>query len=183
MANTYTLIGSPIVVGSGGASSISFTSIPNTYTDLVVKMSLRVDATTYNEYGFTIAFNGSSANYSFIMLRGDGSGTPGSYNYSTYGYNMIGYIPSSKSTSTANTFTNTEFYIPNYAGSNKKSLSIDTVEEQNQTTDYININAGLWSDTSGAGGTTPAITSLTFTPLSSNFVQYSTFYLYGISNS
>jgi hypothetical protein len=40
MANTFTLIASS-TVGSGGAASIDFTSISSTYTDLVVKLSLR----------------------------------------------------------------------------------------------------------------------------------------------
>ena len=42
MADTYTLISS-VTVGAGGASSIDFTSIPATYTDLLVKFSLRTD--------------------------------------------------------------------------------------------------------------------------------------------
>ena len=40
MATTYTLISS-VTVGSGGAASIEFTSIPSTYTDLVLKLSAR----------------------------------------------------------------------------------------------------------------------------------------------
>ena len=40
MANTYTLISS-VTVGSGGASSIDFTSIPATYTDLCLVWSGR----------------------------------------------------------------------------------------------------------------------------------------------
>ena len=47
MPNTMTLISSS-TVGSGGTASISFSSIPNTYTDLVVKLSVRSTASTNN---------------------------------------------------------------------------------------------------------------------------------------
>ena len=40
MATTYTLISS-VTVGSGGAANIEFTSIPSTYTDLLLKYYLR----------------------------------------------------------------------------------------------------------------------------------------------
>ena len=52
MANTYELIASS-TVGAGGASSIDFNSIPNTYTDLLVKLSGR-SSTGYN--ALTIIF-------------------------------------------------------------------------------------------------------------------------------
>jgi hypothetical protein len=70
------------------------------------------------------------------------------------------------------------FYIPNYAGSNNKSVSADNAREANQATDtYLVMDAGLWSNTS-------AITSIKIAPrVGPNFVQYSTAYLYGIKNS
>jgi hypothetical protein len=42
MANTYEAIAT-VTVGSGGATDIEFTSIPGTYTDLLIKSSLRSD--------------------------------------------------------------------------------------------------------------------------------------------
>ena len=64
MANTYTLISS-VTVGSGGASSIEFTSIPSTYTDLLLNFSGRSN-TNQASGGFAckIEFNGSSSNLS-----------------------------------------------------------------------------------------------------------------------
>jgi hypothetical protein len=80
------------------------------------------------------------------------------------------------STDTANTFGNTDIYIPNYAGSANKSVSVDTVEENNGTTARALLGAILWSNTA-------AITALGLTPVSGSFVQYSTATLYGIKNS
>ena len=79
-------------------------------------------------------------------------------------------------TATANTFANVSIYIPNYTSANYKSVSIDAVTENNATTAYAFLSAGLWSNTA-------AITSATITNSSGNYVQYSTAYLYGIKNS
>ena len=168
MANTYTLIASS-TVGSGGASSIDFTSIPATYTDLVLKFSLR-DGT----YASTLAtayvkFNNTTANRSTRWLYGNGSAA-GSGNAS----NM--YLPNIPgNTATASTFGNGELYIPNYAGSTNKSSSADVVPEGNTSSTYMSLVANLWSDTS-------AINQITLTS-DGNFAQYSTAYLYGIKNS
>jgi len=172
MADTYTLISS-VIVGAGGASTIQFNSIPNTYTDLKIVGSSRsnVSAVLATLY---IQFNGNNANYSWIDVYGDGSGTG---NNKSTGQGSLGNIFQNGNTSTSNTFTNFEVYIPNYVGSSNKSLSIDTVVENNATAGYPMLYAGLWGNTS-------AITSITIGDNSgSTLAQYSNFYLYGIKNS
>jgi hypothetical protein len=77
---------------------------------------------------------------------------------------------------TANTFSNGEIYIPNYAGSNYKSWSSDAVTENNATSADMSLVAGLTSITA-------AITSITIAGAAGNLVQYSTAYLYGVSNA
>ena len=167
-SNTYTLIASS-TVGSGGASSIDFTSIPSTYTDLVLICSLRVSrASTVNNT--VIKFNGSSSSYSEKVLYGSGS-SAGSYSDTQI------YDVNNAANSTANTFANSQFYIPNYAGSANKSVSNDSVSENNATSATSQLVAGLWSNTA-------AITSISLTDYSgTNFVQYSTAYLYGVKNA
>ena len=171
---TYTQIGSAVTVGSGGAASIDFSSIPNTYTDLVIKLSLRgSDANNY--VNSRVTFNGSSSGYTSKLLYGLGSGTPGSLNNSvTNAVDFSSYGTGSSATSS--TFGNTEIYIPNYAGSTNKSLSVDAVSENNATTAIAALTAGLWSNTA-------AITQVTITPAVGTFVQYSSAYLYGVSNA
>jgi hypothetical protein len=167
MANTYTLIASN-TVGSGGVASVTFSSIPATYTDLVVKISGR---NTSSGDWFNLNFNGSTANFTGKQLFGTGGAA---YSYSkTDGTEA--YVNNNSST-TASTFSNSEIYIPNYAGSTNKSFSIDSVTENNGATAYAVLYAGLWSQTA-------AITSLTFAPNSNTLAQYSSFYLYGIKNS
>lgn len=168
MANTYQLISS-VTVGSGGAASIDFTSIPATYTDLVVKMSLRgTSAATYA--AVKVQFNGSTSNLSCKQLFGDGA----SANSSSSATQIL--FDTDAANNTASTFGNHEMYIPNYAGSTNKSVSIDSVMEQNGTTAYAELVAGLWANTS-------AINQVTIAPTANNFAQHSSAYLYGIKNS
>ena len=164
MANTYKLISKNIL--SSSQSSITFSSIPGTYTDLRVLCSTRNTSTSNGLY---ISFNGVNTNLSNIRLYSNAS-TVATYN----GSDIIVYT--GRSTYTTNVFDNTEIYIPNYAGSNYKSISIDNISENADTNNEVALTAGLWSSTS-------AITSITFTPSGNSFATNSSFYLYGIKNS
>ncbi len=172
MANTYTLIASN-TVGSGGAASIDFTSIPATYTDLLIKTSMRGSAVdTWIQVKVT--FNGSTTGYTNKNLLGSGSAASSSTNNFT---NSIGRGMLSEGTNyTANTFASSDFYIPNYTSSNYKSTSSEATTENNAIANTTVLDAGLWSNTA-------AINQITLTSDSGNFAQYSTAYLYGIKNS
>lgn len=174
MPDTFIKIAS-VTVGSGGASSIDFTSIPSTYTDLVMKISARTDYTSTGEPIY-MAFNGNTSNNSYRQLQGTGSGV-GSYSGSGSAGNTA-IADASSATSTSNTFGNSEIYIPNYAGSTAKSASGDGVSENNATAARADLYALLNTGTA-------AINQLTIYPSSTGgkFVQYSTATLYGIKNS
>jgi len=167
-ANTFVQIGSTVTVGSGGAASIEFTSIPATYTDLIVKASIR-NATGLDH--MLLQFNSATTNYTEIIMRGSGSAAT-SYVLSTLIPSTNG-LESGYVGSDTNIFTNCEIYVPNYAGSNYKSASIDAVQEANSSTAYMVLNAPLWSSTA-------AITTVTLLGQTYNFAQYSTASLYGI---
>jgi hypothetical protein len=160
-----------VEVGSGGAAEIEFTSIPGTYTDLVVKVCARTDVAAANRTTINFEFNNSTASQSMRTLFGTDTPPPDSATYTDLRFSVPG------AGATASTFGNAELYVPNYAGSNNKSVSVDSVNENNSTTAWlIGFWAGLWSNSA-------AITSITFTPASGNFVEYSTATLYGIKNS
>ena len=165
MANTMTLIQS-VTVPSGGSASIDFTSIPNTYTDLCLKMSIRAvnDVADSN-----IRFNGSTTGYNDRWLYADTTTAASTTNSAID-------ILVNRSTYTSSTFANSEIYIPNYAGSAYKSVSADSVTENNSTAALRHLDAGLWSNTA-------AINQVTILMASGNIAQYSTAYLYGVKSS
>ena len=172
MPNTFELIASS-TVGAGGAASIDFTSIPSTFTDLCLKYAARSTGGTLDIVN-KINFNSSTSGYSDRYLEGTGSATSSGAN--VYG-GAAGFAGEAcGSTTTANTFSNVEIYIPNYAGSNNKSYSVDSVLENNATATRQHLIAGLWSNSS-------AITSLSLVPNVGSFAQYTTAYLYGVKNA
>jgi hypothetical protein len=165
---TYGTLISTVTVGAGGASAMTFSSIPATYTDLLIVFSVRDTngAVIPNTY---MSFNGdTAANYKNRWLLGTGTGTGSQQNLSTGGI----YFYNQGSGATANTFGNTQIYIPNYAGSTQKSVSVDAVTENNSSQAGQSLDAGLWTGTA-------AINSITF-GFDSTAAQYSTASLYGI---
>lgn len=162
---TMTLIETVTLTSS--ASSIEFTSIPQDGVDLLLVVSSRSsNASVADDIG--IRFNSSSTSYSGKELVGTGSSVF-SYNEST---NQIrGTTSGANATST--TFGNARFYISNYTSSANKSVSVDSVSENNATNANQNLDAAQWGDSA-------AITSiLVFT--GANLAQYSTASLYKIS--
>jgi hypothetical protein len=122
-----------------------------------------------------MTFNGSSSGYSNRGLGGNGSSAFSFVNAGSASIEDNATL--TDNSATANTFGNGEIYIPNYTGSNNKSVLSDGVGENNGTTSYQFITAGLWSNSA-------AITSIVLTPLVGTlFLQYSTATLYGIKNS
>jgi hypothetical protein len=165
MPNTFELI-SASTVGSGGAASIDFTSIPSTFTDLCIKVSAR---NTSSGDIFSLSFNGSTSSFSGIYIYYENT-TVNSGSLARYGGRI------NTSSTTASTFASTDIYIPNYAGSTNKSYSSDSVSENNAAAAAGSLIAGLWANTA-------AITSITLTPSSANFAEFSTAYLYGVKNA
>jgi hypothetical protein len=175
MANTFVKIAS-VTVGAGGASSIDFTSIPSTYTDLVVKVSARGSRTDQQFDTLNFVFNGNtSAVYThrnIYGLNGSASSLNG-VNVSDTG----GMAYDGTNLATASTFGNAEIYIPNYAGSTNKSQSADSVSEGNSANGPIMaLGTNLFAQTT-------AISSIKIQQGSGTIVQYSTATLYGIKNS
>lgn len=171
MATTFELI-SAVTVGSGGAATIDFTSIPSTFTDLCIKLSARAN-NAGTDIPIVITFNGSTTGYTDKAVYGTGSAT-GSVGTGTGSGVYWNYQTGNSATSS--TFGNGDIYIPNYAGSSNKSVSIDTVSENNATAAFTMLTAALWSNTA-------AINRVTFTPNSASFLQYTTAYLYGVKNA
>jgi hypothetical protein len=171
MATTMSLIAKQ-TVGAGGAASVTFSNIPQTFTDLKLVMSAKGSASGTRQ-NVLIQFNGSGSNFTWLGLYGYNT----SVGSNTTSNNFAGNLPNAGNT--ANSFGTQEIYIPNYISNNAKSVSVDYAVENNGTDNFMGFDADLWNP-----GTQAPITSITLSINSSgNFIEYSTFYLYGISSS
>jgi hypothetical protein len=173
MAITYELIEAKTL--SSATASIAFTSIPQTYNDLLLKVSARANVSG----GYTnvmLGVNGSTSNITWLGFYGYSNTQKGSNtNTSTRAMGSA-----NANSTTSNQFSNNELYIPNYTSTTAKSFTSDSIVASNDSTNPLSsLDALLWNP-----GTQAAITSLTLTNSGpGDFVQYSTFYLYGIKNS
>jgi hypothetical protein len=169
MANTMTKIAT-ITAANSTTSSFTFSSIPQIYTDLLVKVSARS------------SYSGGSLDYIYIQpnnsnavsrTRAYGNGA-NAYSDRSTGSALMG-VPSAGGT--ANIFSNNEIYFSNYANtSSYKSFVYETVSETNATTAYVELCAGLYSSNS-------AITSLVLSFGGTYYLTGSELTLYGINNS
>jgi hypothetical protein len=169
MAFTYSKL-AEATVGSGGSAIIAFNNIPQNYTDLALKLSLRVDSGSGYYYSRArMQINSTTSGYSNTLLYNlDGTVA------SATGTDYITYFYSVGTASTSNTFASTDIYIPNYAGSSNKSVSSDSAPENNGTQILLGLNAGLLSNP-------VAIVSLAINDTNGfNFSQHSTATLYGV---
>jgi hypothetical protein len=172
MANTYTLISSNVL--SGSAANVTFSSIPSTYTDLVLRMSVRTSSAGTSDV-VAIQFNGDTGNnYSYTFLSGNGS-SPTSASGSGFGTTYAGQTNGDGST--ANCFGSVELYIPLYNSTTNKSTTGYGASEQNSTSAVMRAVSGYYVSSSG-------ISSVTiFSNAGGNLLTGSSFYLYGIKNS
>jgi len=178
MAATYNLIASSTFTAS--ATTVTFSSIPATYTDLLIRLSARTDAATSTDALFSVRFNGDSSSiYSDTVAYGTGVAN-GTARTTVTNTMDNGTQPAAGATS--NTFGCAEIYIPSYRISQSKPLSTFSASETNATTAtawfFNGADAGLYRSNT-------AISSITIGAYASgaNFISGSSFYLYGIKNS
>ena len=171
MPNTMTLISSA-TASSGSVASLDFTSIPSTYTDLILKGSVRCAGTSNgNAYAVWMSINGVTTNRTWKVLA--------AYNNSsiTTASGTDAFVAETGGTGgTVSTFNNFEIYIPQYTSSNNKTFGSNSVTEVQGTNNEIDLVGGNWN-------TSAAITSLSVYVSGQNLAQYSTVSLYGIKNS
>lgn len=163
---TMTLISTVTVTAAGGVANITFSSIPQTATDLVILFSGRC---TVGWIDYTLLFNGSATGFTRQtagVSQGGLSASRGTNN------NYLGAI--NNPDHVANTFASNTIYIPNYAGSANKAFLIDGVNENTSSNVDMRLNVGGWANTA-------AINSITIATITDNIAQYSSASLYTIT--
>lgn len=166
MATAYNLIASNKL--SSSATSITFGSVPNIYTDLIVKWSAQ--GTGGSIY---LRLNSNTSNsYSYTALRGNGNSLD-SFRESSVSYIFLGSQP------TSTNWSNGELYIPNYTSNTNKTMYSIVAAEGNAAyiSNQMMSNSSIYLNSS-------AITEIQLTLLGGgSFLSGSSFFLYGIKKS
>lgn len=160
-----------VTVGSGGSSSVSFTSIPSTYQHLQVRIIAKDSRGVGNLSNLYMTFNSDTgANYATHQLYGDGGGAGAAAATSSTSM-FFGYCASA--TTTANMFGATITDVLDYANTSKNKTIRSLTGGDNNGSGVVALTSGVWMNTA-------AVSTITITPLVANLTQYSSFALYGI---
>jgi len=165
---TYTL--------TGTQASVEFSGISGSYKHLQLRVMMRSNGSFAGTLDMWMRFNSDTgSNYSRHVLQGNGTAASGGANTSQTRIPFGNAIPGALST--ANTFGVAVIDILDYTSTNKAKTvrGIYGANDNTTNTEYrVNLNSGLWY------ATPAAITTITLLPELNDFVQYSSFALYGV---
>jgi hypothetical protein len=178
MADTYTLINKIEVVTGASQATLTFTSIPATYTDLELRISCR-STTNLGTDTLAIRFNSDTgSNYYTTLLQGYGSsGASGAQ----VGLGTQGWMGLIEDTANgANIYSSHIVRLADYAGARNKTVLSDAYSSTNNAAALLRLFGDTWNNSS-------AINRIDINILSAGsgyvFGQYTNAYLYGIKNS
>ena len=169
LATSYNSISTVTV--SSPVSSISFTSIPATFTHLQIR-GIASNTANINE-GYRFRFNSDTAgNYSAHRAIGDGTSIAADGNAN------ISYAGEASSTNSPvpQTFSTLVYDVLDYTNTNKYKTVRALSGKDTNGGGKMTILSGNWRDTA-------AITSITIFTIDANFAQYTQFALYGIKGA
>ena len=182
MAITTNNLISRQTVGGAGAASVTFSNIPATFTDLKIVMSIKSPTTSsaYEVLGinFTTSTSYSAKQLLYWFTTAlSASSTTFTKSGTTYGRVFdTGFNTLSSTYPNPSIYSSIEIYVPNYRSANYKSYSAEMASENNTTGAFLEMSAGLSSNTA-------AISAITLAGRDNDFMEYSTFSLYGISSN
>lgn len=166
-----------VTVGSGGSSTVDFTSISSDYTHLQIRAILRNTAASASSLDLFMNFNSDTGtNYrAYKQIGGDGSSAfAAASGTSTAATNKIANAYFLNDGNAANVYSVWICDILDYKNTNKYKVTRCFNGQDLNGSGSIRFFSGLWKSTS-------AITSISLTVEgSNNFKQYSEFALYGI---
>jgi hypothetical protein len=171
MPSSRQLISSQVLTST--AATVTFSAIPGTFKDLVLRISARTNNADVNK---TIRVNLNSdtaGNYSATELRTNNGTTV--FSARDTGVTYLNQYLVNGATSTSNTFGSLELYLPSYTANQKKPIGVFFVREDNATAADIYSTANLWQGTA-------AVSSIAISATTDNFVSGSSFYLYGLAS-
>jgi hypothetical protein len=171
-AGAYEPIGA-VTVPLNGVASITFGSIPQTYTHLQIRMTARTNRAGNVNDNATIYYNSDTNqnNYTYHDFGGDGSGT---FQFGTGAPTVNQMHSASGATASANVFGVGITDVLDYTNTNKNKVLRNLGGIDNNGSGRVAMTSGAWLNTN-------AITSITIVPaVGTLFNQYSSFAIYGI---
>ena len=156
--------------GTGSSGTITFSSIPSTYSHLQVRILGRSDAAAVTQSAILTINNDTGANYAYHSLSGDGTSVSAS---GTASASNIPRIMTVANTATANVMSVGIVDIHDYASTTKnKTVRIWTGDDRNGSGRTF-LSSGLWQSTT-------AVNRLDIITAAGNWTTATTFALYGI---
>jgi len=158
-------------VGVGGTPTITFSSIPSTFKHLQIRYMARTDRAQLQDY-LLLRFNSDTgSNYSYHKLYGDGSAAASG---AATSQTSIESAITAGATATASIFGAGSIDILDYADTNKYKTTRTLDGLDRNGSGFVTLTSGNWRSAS-------AVSTITITSYGvANFVQYSSFALYGI---
>jgi hypothetical protein len=164
-------------VGSGGAATVTFSSIPSIYKNLQIRIAARNTGSFNSGTPVYMQFNSDTAtNYSYHRIQGYANLSEAATSAGdgvSQSFIRLGYTTGS---ATASSYSAHIVDILDYANTNKNKTTRNLSGwEINDNSGYraVGLDSGNWRSTS-------AITSITIYPSADNWAQHSSFALYGI---
>lgn len=156
-----------VTVGSDYPGSIEFNSIPQTFTDLLIVLSVK--STGSNGAEMAVGVNGTIGNMTTRFIKGDGSSSISQ----AFGGQSDILLESNSSTP----FGLVQIYIPNYTSTSTQKIIISEGFSEGDSTCFQLLSATI-------NASNAAVTSVLFRPVyTAYFQQYSSMSIFGISNS
>ena len=161
-----------ITVPSGGAASVTFSGIPTGYKHLQIRGIARSDQASTGQSAVWVQFNSDTgSNYSWHRVYGNGATTPTDTGTSTTW--MLAGIGAYAS-NPANEFSANVIDVLDYQNTSKYKTVRGLTGEDENGAGYVGLHSGLWMNTA-------AVSTIKIQPGSPyNWVQYSSFALYGV---
>ena len=158
-------------VGSGGSSTISFTSIPSTYKHLQIRAIGRSNYSgTSTNLLYKLNGDATASNYSYHALRGDGSTATATGGTSL---NLMGNDVIVANTAAANLFGTVVCDILDYGNTSKNKTVRALGGRDANGSGFLAFDSSLWLSTA-------VVTQIDIYPQNGSWMQYSHFALYGI---
>ena len=172
VTNSYESIAT-VLVGSGGSSSISFSSIPSNFKHLQIRCIMKKAGAGNDSFSLMTLNSDTGNNYATHYLLGTGAVALAGANAPSVGNIFAGVTWGTGSSFSSSTFSAAVIDILDYTNTNKNTTVRTLTGTDGNGAGQVDLVSGVWLNTA-------AVTTINIAGNGGNFNQYSQFALYGI---